>query len=206
MTATTALRYPSPSGQRDVRGTNVNRLTPTITLARSLLAIAAVGVAAAGLLSQSIESSVIVAIVTSVISLLLTGTRYLQYVALGTNRPGGHAGGFMDYAFHGSGPERSWQLTILCARVLSLWTVRRRSHSASPSASLSISAHASRWFRHPWRYVGVKPLVCASHRYLHGRLMLQVALAACIPLSFGSTYGWNWSSCFTLCWDPTVLG
>src|SRR5580704_17861410 len=73
MTATTAFSYPSSIRAYVRARDNVSRVTPTITLAQWLLAIAAVGVAAAGFLSQSIESAVIVAIVTSAISLLLTG-------------------------------------------------------------------------------------------------------------------------------------
>jgi hypothetical protein len=192
MTATTALRYPSPVRAYVRARHNVSRLTSTITLAQWLLASAAVGVAAAGLLSQSIESSVIVAIVTSVISLLLTGFATYNTLRSGLIGQAAMLGALWIMLFMEAVQSALGNLPFSAPEYFHFGQFdievihRALLHLCLFQLMLLVG------FVIPGDTWGLSRWCARRIDIVRGRLLLQVALAACIPLSFGSTYGWNW--------------
>ena len=210
MTATT-LNHPSPACQaaesRQPFGSsgghlrarrNASCLTPTVTFTQWLLAIMAVGVAAAGLLSQSITSAVIIVIFISVISLFLTGLATYNTMRSGLVGQAAMLGAlwimfFMEAVqsalgnlpfsapgyFHFGAIQFDVEVIHRALLHLCLFQFMLLVGFAIPTGRCRFN----RWFARRFDIV-------------RGRLMLQVLLVACIPLSLGSTYLWDWSHLF----------
>jgi hypothetical protein len=177
---------------------NVGHLTSTISFTQWLLAIASVGVAAAGLLSQSISSAVIIVIVISALSLVLTGLATYNTVRSG--------------------------LIGQAAMLGALWIVFFMEAVQSALSSLPFSApqyfhfgatqfdvqviHRALLHLCLFQLMLLVGFVIPSGRYrfgrwitrridiVYGRLIVQVLLMSCILLSLGSTYLWNWGNLF----------
>jgi oligosaccharide repeat unit polymerase len=196
MTATTVLRHPSPVREYTVARTNDSRLSPTITLAQWLLAMTAVGVAAAGLLSQSVESAVIIAIVTAAISLLLTALATYNTLRSGLIGQAAMLGALWIMLFMEAVQSALSNLPFSAPEYFHFGQFnievihRALLHLCLFQLMLLVG------FVIPGNMWGLDRWFARRFDIVHGRLMLQVALAACIPLSFGSTYGWNWGQLF----------
>jgi hypothetical protein len=173
---------------------NISRLTTTITFTQWLLAITAVGVAAVGLFTQSMTSAVTIVIAISAISLFLTGLATYNTVRSGLIGQAAMLGAlwiifFMEAVqsafgnlpfsapqyFHLGATQFDVQVIHRALLHLCLFQLALLVGFAIPSGRYRFG----RWFT--YRIDTVR-----------GRLMLQVLLAACILISLGSTYLWDW--------------
>jgi hypothetical protein len=177
---------------------NVGHLTSTITFPQWLLAIASVGVAAAGLLSQSIPSAVIIVIVISALSLVLTGLATYNTVRSGLIGQAAMLGAlwiifFMEAVhsalgnpsfsapqyFHFGATQFDAEVIHRALLHLCLFQLMLLVGFAIPYDKYRFG----RWFTYRIDIV-------------YGRLTLQVLLGSCILLSLGSTYLWDWGHLF----------
>ena len=177
---------------------DANHPTSTITFTQWWLAVGAVGVSAAGLLTQSINDAVTIIIVISALSLLLAGLATYHSV---------HSG-------------LIGQAAMLGALWIMFFMEAVQSALRNPPFSASLDFHVGstlfdvevihRALLHLclFQLMLLVGFAIPSGRYrfghwftsrvdiVHGRLILQVLLAACILLSLGSTYLWDWSHLF----------
>lgn len=207
----TTLNHPGPACQAaDLRHAlcssgghsharyNISRLTPTVTFTQWLLATTAVGVAAAGLLSQSIISAYIIVIIISALSLFLTGLATCNTVRSGLIGQATMLGAlwimfFMEavQSAFGNLPFSAPQYFHLGATQFDIGVIHRALLHLCLFQLMLLVGFAipsdrhrfGRWFTYRIDIV-------------RGRLMLQVLLVACILLSLGSTYLWDWSRLF----------
>jgi hypothetical protein len=163
-----------------------------------LLAIAAVGVAAAGLFSQSEASAVIIAIIISAISLFLTGLATYNSVRSGLIGQAAMLGAlwvmfFMEAVQSALGnlPFSAPQYFHFGATQFDVEVIHRALlHLCLFQLMLLIG------FTIPNGRYKFGRWITYRIDIVRGRLMRQVLLVACILLSLGSTYLWDWGHLF----------
>lgn len=210
MTATT-LNHPGPACQAaDIRHAfgssgghlraryNTSRRTTTITFAQWLLAIIAVGVAAAGLFSQSVASAIIIVIVISAISLSLTGLATYNTARSGLIGQAAMLGTlwvmfFMEavQSAFGDLPFSAPQYLHFGATQFDVDVIHRAILHLCLFQLMLLIGFAIPSDRHKFGGWFLSRIDIMS-----GRLILQIFLATFILLSLGSTYLWDWGHLF----------
>ena len=194
-----AVRYAfgNPSARRLLAPRNLGRGAPIVTISQWMLAVAAVGVALLGSLSQSINSAVIIVIVISVLSFSLAGIATYHALRWGLIGQAAMLGAlwvmfFMEALQSALGrlPFSPPQYFHFGATQFDVEVIRL-SYCIFAFFSSCLVGFAVPEERHVFGHW----LVCRTD-VSRGRLTLQIILVSCILLSLGSIYTWDWGHLF----------